>query len=390
VDAKPAAKVPKPVSAGSKVPPKVPEDLFSDFKATFMEQMMVDLKEEMMTKLRAEFQSSSVHETVPMGGETHAARLEPTTSMGQRVKSWYAVINGKGGVNSVFPEWIGGAAPYVTGISGALSKKFNDFNAAWEHVESHLATVKRLQDEDQAAMARRNNQGFMNLGVPEVAPSIPGPPIAYPRPPLSLIGPDPSVKKEDEIFGFEYGSELETRTKMGAPGLSADHSKALVNAVADVVALPGGFKGGSEEKEGSDIAMMSAALEELVHQGRSSTEGALKSDLQWRWDKRTALRTVRDPLSLTKRLRDLLKLRDQVLKNMIRATVNVLKRAGWTDEDAINAWAIGGYYTKMVRDSMDAWIALHQHFLGLATTERVPWSYVQVEIDHHVDELEMI
>jgi hypothetical protein len=177
---------------------------------------------------------------------------------------------------------------------------------------------------------------------------------------------------------------------MGAPGLSTDHAKALANAVTDVVALPGGFKGGSEEKEGSDFAMMSEALAELVHQGRSSTEGATKSDLQWRSDKRTGLRTVRDPLSLTKRLKDLLKLRDRVLKNMIRATVNVLKRAGWTDEDAINAWAIGGYYTKMVRDSMDAWIALHQHFLGLATTERVPWSYVQVEIDHHVEELEMI
>ncbi len=75
---------------------------------------------------------------------------------------------------------------------------------------------------------------------------------------------------------------------------------------------------------------------------------------------------------------------------MIRATVNILKRAGWTDMDAINAWGVGGYFTKLVRDTMDAWIALHQHLLGLATTENVPWAYVQVEIDHHAEELELL
>jgi hypothetical protein len=85
-----------------------------------------------------------------------------------------------------------------------------------------------------------------------------------------------------------------------------------------------------------------------------------------------------------------LKLRDRVIKKTIRSTVNVLKRSGWHDDDAINAWAVGGFYTKLIRDSMDAWIGLHQHLLGLATTEQVPWSYVQVELDHHVEELETL
>jgi hypothetical protein len=39
---------------------------------------------------------------------------------------------------------------------------------------------------------------------------------------------------------------------------------------------------------------------------------------------------------------------------------------------------------------MDAWISRHQHLLGLSTTEGVPWSYIQVEIDHHVEELDLI
>jgi hypothetical protein len=95
-----------------------------------------------------------------------------------------------------------------------------------------------------------------------------------------------------------------------------------------VVALPGGFTSSYEEKDGSDMALMSAALEELVHQGRSGTENALKSDLQWRSEKRVGLRTVKDSPGLSKRLKILLKLRDRVIKKMIQSTVNVLKRAG--------------------------------------------------------------
>ncbi len=158
----------------------------------------------------------------------------------------------------------------------------------------------------------------------------------------------------------------------------------------DVVTLPGEFTSGYEEREGSDMALMSAALEELVHQGRSVSENAMKSDLQWRSEKRVGLRTVKDSPGLSKRLRILLKLCDRMIKKTIQATVNVLKRAGWQDTDAINAWAVGGYYTKLIRESMDAWIGLHQHLLGLATTKKVPWSYVQVELDHHVEELETL
>jgi hypothetical protein len=233
---------------------------------------------------------------------------------------------------------------------------------------------------------------MMNLYTPDPVNTVsPASLPSYPRPPLSLIGQDPSTKKEDKLFNFEYGLEIEVRTKMCPPGLGPDHAKSLANAVVDVVALPGGFIGGNEEKEGSDMVMMSAALAELVQQGRSSMENATKSDLQWRSNKCIGLRYIKDLNTLIKHLKDLLKLRNQVLKNMIRATVNVLKRAGWTDMDAINAWADGGYFTKMVGDRIDAWIALHQHLLGLATTANVPWAYyVHVEVNHHVKELELL
>jgi hypothetical protein len=391
-DQKPMARTPKAKPPAADPNPEV---LSAMDQQAMMTKMMESFGIEMMKKFRAEFPSEGVPSTTTA---TKAAPKEAPKVIVKEtanptnfpIKHWYAVINGKGGVNSVFPEWIGGAAPYVTGVAGALTKKFNDFNEAWDHVVSHVATTKRLQEED-AKTERIRTAAMVNLYTPVPVDIVPPASLpSYPRPPLSLIGPDPSTKKEDELFDFEYGSEVEVRTKMCPPGLGSDHAKSLANAVVDVVALPGGFTGGNEEKEGSDMAMMSAALAELVQQGRSSTENATKSDLHWRSDKRIGLRYIKDLNTLIKRLKDLLKLRDRVLKNMIRATVNVLKRAGWTDMDAINAWGVGGYFTKLVRDTMDAWIALHQHLLGLATTENVPWAYVQVEIDHHVEELELL
>jgi hypothetical protein len=38
---------------------------------------------------------------------------------------------------------------------------------------------------------------------------------------------------------------------------------------------------------------------------------------------------------------------------------------------------------------MDYYLSLHQHLLGLATSD-APWEYTQVEIDHHVEEMEVI
>jgi hypothetical protein len=365
-----------------------------------MARMMADFGNSTMKQFRDEFGHTNKAEGIASKKQASNSPVVPTRGKTQQdnhlTKHWYAVINGKGGMNSVFPEWIGGAAPYVTGVSGALSKKFNDFNEAWGHVEKHLSTVQRLKEVEEVATDGTDvRTAGLSMALPSLTATPPTltaghPSTNFPRPPLSLFGPDQSMKKNDELFGFEFGSEVEARDNLCPPGLTPEQARSLANTAVDVVALPGGFTSSYEEKDGSDMALMSAALEELVHQGRSGTENALKSDLQWRSEKRVGLRTVKDSPGLSKRLKILLKLRDRVIKKMIQSTVNVLKRAGWHDMDAINAWAVGGYYTKLVRESMDAWIGLHQHLLGLAITEQVPWSYVQVELEHHVEELETL
>ena len=70
-------------------------------------------------------------------------------------------------------------------------------------------------------------------------------------------------------------------------------------------------------------------------------------------------------------------------------SVNKCKQAGWIDPNFINAWSQGGYYTRLVRDTMDYWISLHQHFMSLASSG-ANYQYVWVEIQHHIDELDLI
>jgi hypothetical protein len=56
----------------------------------------------------------------------------------------------------------------------------------------------------------------------------------------------------------------------------------------------------------------------------------------------------------------------------------------------MEAWAHGGYYTHIFRDTMEHYLPLqNQHLLGLATSD-APWEYTQVKIDHHVEEMEVI
>jgi hypothetical protein len=75
-------------------------------------------------------------------------------------------------MNLVFSEWIGGAAPYVTGTSGALSKKFNDFNEAWADVESHLAIIKCLKKEETEAIRLVEARMAVGWSTPIPPPTI--------------------------------------------------------------------------------------------------------------------------------------------------------------------------------------------------------------------------
>jgi hypothetical protein len=290
----------------------------------------------------------------PPPADTKSAPYYEPTDTPTQVQStkrgyWYAVINGRDGVNAVFADWVGGASEYVTGVPGATVKKYSNYSDAMERVEQHVRAEK-----ERSRPARVPYVPYGEADAPSFKSQVKS---KMNRPPLMLYGSDdPSAKDEDAVFGVDIGSEIELREGLCPPGLPAELARTMCNSFIDVVALPGGFLQGADAKEGGDLAMMSQALEELVHQGRSVMESSTKSDLQWRSDKRTHLRTVKSGAILVKRIKALLKLRGRVLKNSVKMVSNLLRRAGWNDPDLIDSWATSGFISRIVQDSMDAWM----------------------------------
>jgi hypothetical protein len=292
--------------------------------------------------------------------------------------SWFAVAKGKHGICNIFQSWEE-AWEFFLGIPGALVQKFKTREEALEFLGSHQSSPEETRTTPDVIPSRMNTSGS-NYERPDAK--------NY-RPPMVLTGPDPSAKKSDEVFGVDLGSEVDLRPALLPPELPEGVSKGLANAVVDVIAIPGGFSGGTEESGGNEMALLGEAMEELVSQGRNQMEGAAKADLHWRSGTRTSLRQVKSLDSLRKRIKVLLKLRDKVIKHTIIAVRNACKRGGWQDSERIEAWAHGGYITRITRDVMDYYLSLHQHLMGLLIAG-APWDYVKMEQDHHVEELDLI
>jgi hypothetical protein len=85
-----------------------------------------------------------------------------------------------------------------------------------------------------------------------------------------------------------------------------------------------------------------------------------------------------------------MKLRKKVVKRTITSVTNACCRSGWRDQHRIQAWAYGGYITKMVIGTFDFYVSLHQHLLQMADVDQAGWDYVQTELEHHTDELSTI
>jgi hypothetical protein len=333
---------------------------------------------------------------------------------------YYGVANGKDHFNGVLTEYPS-AQRLVERVSGASWKKFRTHKGAEQFVQRHRQDLRGTSplrrgsprkthfgdsDEDRRSPSpkvreyskarapmsvtpdpRSKGMELNTMGYGEGLQKMKG----Y-RPPLELTGEDPSTGQDDEIWGMDIGAgEVALREKLCPPDLPVGLQKSLVDSMIDAVSQPGGSMGGTET-EVTDTEMLGNALHELVYQGRGGTEdgNSRRTDMNWRALKKTSVREITDSEKLRRRIKVLIKLREKMPKRVMKSSKNAFIRAGWTDPLRIEAWAQGGYFLRIARDSLDFYLSLHQHLMGLATTENVPWSYVQIEIDHHIEELDLI
>jgi hypothetical protein len=208
------------------------------------------------------------------------------------------------------------------------------------------------------------------------------------RPDLKYLGPDPSTKTEEEFYGIDATAELDLVKAMLPGGLEHGLKKGICQAITDVVALPGGYQTNAFDGE-EGLALFTQSMAEMAHGGKSENEIFSKPDFNWRASGRTGLKTITTDEKLRHRVKVLVKLGQRVRKQTVKLLINGLKRAGWTDESEIAAWAQGGPIYRLVTDCLDYNLSLHQHLLSLSAST-MDWSYVQTEVDHHVEELGLI
>jgi hypothetical protein len=312
---------------------------------------------------------------------------------------WYAVTNSNIGQFAVFPSWTA-AQQHVTNVSGASVRKFCTYGEDQSYVEGHQAAwQQRFSDESPAATTRTGEavrdagphllaKSASDVHVDEgTSPSSDGSTL---YPPGKLMGEDPSTGKPEELFGIDTEqSEEELLDALCPPDLSESMARSLINGTIDAVALPGGLNSGGElEGSSSEVGMLGEALEELVTQNRGSDGRSIRTDLRWRTKKRTALRSVTNEDKLRVRIKHLKKLSPKVYKRMETLTSSVCKRSGWTDRVRIHTWSTYGFLPVIVASSLRWYLSLHEHLLETST--ECGWSYVTTEIDHHVEELELI
>jgi hypothetical protein len=360
---------------------------------------------------------------------------------------WYGVINGKDG-SKVYGDW-GSAGAMTTGKSGASSKKFGSIEEAEEFVDNYLRAgvleqavaavptgyhcfyhgstgrhlmVRNWIDGGDMRYQAGVESGFFRehesalewlddkrghgarVGAREEGPSVMVTPqreaskgkedVSY-GPDGRFFGSDASAGKEGEAYGIDInGSEEDLRTALCPPGMSEIIGSGLANAMVDVVGQIGvcGTDGGESELESNDIELIGEALQTLVQQGRSQYGNGSggRTDLQWNSKKRVSIRNIKDLSGLRKATRILTRLRDKVYKRMVKASTNACRRAGWVDSHRTELWATGGPMTKIVMGTLEAYLALHQHWLEISEVDRASWAYVKLEVEHHTDELEVL
>jgi hypothetical protein len=207
-------------------------------------------------------------------------------------------------------------------------------------------------------------------------------PNLHAYPPSLLLGADPSKRDEYEIYGLNIGSVTELETGMSPVGLSSASVKAMAAGMVDVVAIPGMSAGGTSDSEATIIG---AALENLAGTRQLADKG-YRIDNQWTQAKRTSLRQVTSIEFLRERTNEVIAARDVVTAYLVRTTRATLREAGFVDSAFIDAWAHGGFVTRIVLRALDDYISLHFHLL-IQANNGVPWSYIQPEIDFHVGKL---
>jgi hypothetical protein len=322
---------------------------------------------------------------------------------------FYAVASGLNGHQGVYNSWSECAA-WVAGVPGNVFQTFASLQGAHD---ASLQGAREFIDQYNVGQMSRRNQlaGGGNL-FQEGPESGSDKPLSGPesedhgassfgrfldqreskaheeRPDFKFLGLDPSTKKEEELYGQDTTAEGDLVDFMTPKGMDSGIKKGICQAATDVVALQGGYLNSIPDSE-DGLALFTQSITEMAHGGKADVEVFGRPDYNWRAGARTGIKGLTSDEKLRRQIKLLIKLGPKIQYQMTKWMTNALKRVGWTDDNAISACAQGGPLYRMISNTVDYYLSLHQHFMGLSTSS-VDWNYVQTEINHHSEEMTLI
>jgi hypothetical protein len=164
---------------------------------------------------------------------------------------FYAVACGLNGHRGVYNSW-SECATWVTGVPGNVFQKFASLQGAREFIDQY--NVVQMSRQNQTTTG-----GNLFWVGPESGSSGPEPTArgvatlgnfldqrgqreAEVRPDYQFLGPDPSTKKEEELYGQDTTAEGDLVDFFMTPtGTDSGIKKGVCQAATDVVALQGGY-----------------------------------------------------------------------------------------------------------------------------------------------------
>lgn len=193
------------------------------------------------------------------------------------------------------PEWYttiaNGWKAWTFGICSSLGKKLPSFpwESSWRLQE--LSCLMKFKTQGAAlALLEHNHQLVDQENKVAISPADSRPKLVKDTakttmgtynflPRMGFTGPDPSATKRHAVFGVDVGSDkMDLRSALLLPPATClmEFRKVwLANSMVDVIGIPGGFYGGSDEGNGNEMALLGVAMEELVSQGQSHIQGLL-------------------------------------------------------------------------------------------------------------------
>lgn len=222
--------------------------------------------------------------------------------------------------------------------------------------------------------------------TPVVSPPPKVPPSTTIGDDLLAIEPDPSEKKDDELFGVSLDNPSVLVKSLTPPGLPEGVQQRFFDQILDVVSIPK-HEGTLDRSNDTSVDVFVQAVSHLATDRDETSGHTGHVDTGYRNGDRTALKFLTSEEKLRKAASFLHNQQYKILRRFLGSLTGVLIGAGFTAESAKRI-AKSSLAFRIGRDSYDLYSNLLHHLLGVLSTSG--WTECKHQLAFHTDNLSTI